>query len=36
VAAQNPDVLKRLEAILRDQHTPSADFPLQTVDRPKQ
>jgi arylsulfatase len=36
LADRNPDVLKRLEAILRDQHTPSADFPLQGVDRPKQ
>ena len=36
VSARNPDVLKRLESILREQHTPSADFPLQTVDQPKQ
>ncbi|HET6575880.1 MAG TPA: arylsulfatase [Fimbriiglobus sp.] len=35
VAARNPDVLKRLEAILREQHTPSEAFPLQTVDRRK-
>jgi arylsulfatase len=35
VAAHNPDVLKRLEAVLREQHTLSADFPLQGVDRPK-
>jgi arylsulfatase len=35
VAAENPTILKRLETILREQHTPSAVFPLQTVDRKK-
>jgi arylsulfatase A-like enzyme len=34
VAAQHPDVLERLERILRDQHTPSPVFPLPLLDRP--
>jgi arylsulfatase len=34
VAAQHPDVLRRLEKLLADQHVPSADFPLPTIDRP--
>jgi arylsulfatase A len=33
VSAENPDVLRRLEAVMREQHTPSADFPLPAVDR---
>ena len=32
VAAKHPDVVKRLEAILKAQHTPSADFPLPGID----
>jgi arylsulfatase len=32
VAAANPEIVKRLEARMREQHTPSAEFPLQTVD----
>ena len=36
VAAEHPDVVKRLEAIAKEQHTPSALFPLPSVDpRPK-
>jgi arylsulfatase len=35
VAAKNPDVLKRLEGIMRDQHTPSVVFPLPAIDRKK-
>lgn len=34
VAAKHPDVLARLEKLLKDQHTPSADFPLQAIDPP--
>jgi arylsulfatase len=35
VAAQNPDVLRRLEGLLGDQHTSSAVFPLPAIDRKK-
>ena len=36
MAADHPDVVKRLEAIAREQHTPSELFPLPSVDpRPK-
>ena len=34
VAAQHPDVLARLEKLLKDQHVPSAEFPLPGVDGP--
>jgi len=34
VAAKRPDVIARLEAIMKREHTPSADFPLQAIDRP--
>lgn len=34
VAAKHPDVLARLEKLMKDQHTPSADFPLQAIDAP--
>ena len=34
VAAKNPAVLARLEAIMKDQHMPSKDFPLQLIDVP--
>jgi arylsulfatase len=34
VAAKHPDVLARLEKRMKDQHTPSADFPLQAIDPP--
>ena len=33
VAAEHPDVVKRLEAIAREQHTPSDIFPLPSVDQ---
>jgi arylsulfatase len=32
VAASNPEVVKRLEAIMVREHTPSALFPLPTID----
>jgi arylsulfatase len=36
VAADHPDVLRRLETIAKEQHTPSELFPLPSVDpRPK-
>ncbi len=35
VAAKHPDVLARLEQRMKDQHTPSADFPLQAIDAKK-
>ena len=34
VAAQHPDVVSRLSAILKDQHIPSKLFPLAVLDRP--
>jgi arylsulfatase len=34
VAAANPEIVKKLEACMREQHTPSELFPLQTVDGP--
>jgi arylsulfatase len=33
VAAANPDVVKRLEAIMAREHVPSAMFPLQKIDK---
>ncbi len=35
VSAKNPDVVARLEKLLKDQHVPSKDFPLQTIDPKK-
>lgn len=35
VAHKNPDALARLEKLLKEQHTPSADFPLQAIDPKK-
>jgi arylsulfatase len=34
VAAKHPDVVAKLEALLKDQHTPNPDFPLQAIDPP--
>jgi arylsulfatase len=34
LAAKHPDVLARMENLLKEQHTPSADFPLQAIDPP--
>lgn len=34
VAADNPDIVAKIEGIMHEQHTPSKDFPLQTIDRP--
>ena len=36
LAAKHPDVVARLEKLLKDQHTPSRDFPLQAIDAPVQ
>jgi arylsulfatase A len=33
VADANPEIVAKIEQIMRDQHRPSKDFPLQTVDR---
>ena len=33
VAAQNPEVVARLEKIMKEQHTPNPDFPLQAIDK---
>jgi arylsulfatase A len=35
VAAKHPDVVKRIAAIMADNHVPSAVFPLQTIDKVK-
>jgi arylsulfatase len=32
VAADNPQVVKQMEAIMREQHRPSAEFPLPAID----
>lgn len=32
LAAKHPDIVAKLEKIMKEQHTPSADFPLQTID----
>jgi arylsulfatase len=32
VAGRHPEVVRRLEALLREHHTPSADFPLPAID----
>ncbi len=34
VAAENPAVLARLEALLREQHQPSPEFPIPALDQP--
>ena len=34
LAAKHPDIVARLEGIMKREHTPSADFPLQAIDRP--
>ena len=33
LAAAQPQVLARMEQILREQHVPSRDFPLPALDR---
>ena len=33
VAAQHPDIVKRIETILREQHQPSALFPMKVADQ---
>ena len=32
VAARNPDVVKRLAALMTQQHVPSAVFPMRALD----
>ncbi|MBI3192054.1 MAG: arylsulfatase [Pedosphaera parvula] len=32
LASRHPDILARLEQIMREQHTPSAEFPLPAID----
>ncbi|MEX2172940.1 MAG: arylsulfatase [Pirellulaceae bacterium] len=32
VAAEHPDVIKKIEKVMRDEHTPSADFPFPPLD----
>ena len=32
VAAKHPDVVSRLEAVMKEQHAPSKDFPLPAID----
>jgi arylsulfatase len=34
VAAANPDVLARMEKLLKEQHVPNPEFPLPTIDGP--
>ena len=34
VAAAHPEIVRRIEQLFRDQHTPSALFPLHTIDGP--
>jgi arylsulfatase A-like enzyme len=34
VAAEHPDIVARIERLLREQHTPSPDFPIPALDRP--
>jgi arylsulfatase len=34
VAAKHPDVLAKLEKLMKEQHTPNPDFPLQAIDPP--
>ena len=33
VAAEHPDVIAQMERLMRDQHTPSAEFPLPALDQ---
>jgi arylsulfatase len=32
VATKNPDVVAKIEKIMRDQHTPNPEFPLPGID----
>jgi hypothetical protein len=34
LAGKHPDVVTRLERLLQEQHVPSKDFPLPTIDQP--
>src|SRR5262249_20644394 len=34
VAAKHPDVVARLEKLMKEQHTPNPDFPLPAIDPP--
>lgn len=33
VAAQHPDIVRRMDQIMRQQHTPSAEFPFKALDQ---
>jgi arylsulfatase len=33
-AAKHPDIVARIEKIMKEEHVPSAIFPLQTIDQP--
>lgn len=33
VAAEHPDILKKLETIMREQHVPSTEFPIPSLDK---
>jgi arylsulfatase len=35
VAAKHPDILARIEKIMKEQHVPSAIFPLKAIDQPE-
>ena len=34
VADRHPEVVARLEKLMKDQHTPNPDFPLPAIDGP--
>ncbi len=34
ISEKHPDIVARIEKIMRDQHTPSKDFPLPALDKP--
>jgi arylsulfatase len=34
LAAKHPDIVARIEKIMKEQHVPSAIFPLQAIDQP--
>ena len=36
VAADHPDIMARIERILRDEHVPSPEFPLKAIDEKKE
>jgi len=32
VSAQHPEIIARMEKLLREQHTPNPEFPFATID----